>query len=44
MVSINSFYDNKIVRKPWGYEYTIFRNSKRLAITFLNINYNYKYI
>ena len=30
-------YDKKIVIKPWGYEYNIFRNKKKLAITYLKI-------
>ena len=38
----NNFYDNRVVYKPWGYEYTIFRNSNRLAITFVHINYKHK--
>tara|TARA_Y100000590_G_C15723377_1_gene1014303 strand:+ start:989 stop:1681 length:693 start_codon:yes stop_codon:yes gene_type:complete len=38
----NNYYDNKVVYKPWGYEYTIYRNSNRLAITLVNINYNQK--
>ena len=38
----NNFYDNRVVYKPWGYEYTIFRNSNRLAITFVKINYKHK--
>ena len=42
MKNNNDFYDNRIVSKPWGYEYTIFRNSNRLAITFVNINYKHK--
>ena len=37
-----NFYDNRVVYKPWGYEYTIFRNSNRLAITFVKINYKHK--
>ena len=36
----SSFYDNRVVNKPWGYEYTIYRNSNKLSITFLRINYN----
>jgi len=24
------FYDKKIVKKPWGYEYVCFRNKKKL--------------
>lgn len=30
-------YDKKIVIKPWGYEYVIFRNLDKLAITYVNI-------
>jgi len=30
-------YDKKIVIKPWGFEYTIFRNLNKLAITYVNI-------
>lgn len=30
-------YDNSIVNKPWGEEYNIFRNKKKLAITYLKI-------
>ena len=40
MSNKNSFYDNRVVNKPWGYEYTIYRNSNKLSITFLRINYN----
>ena len=32
-------YDHKIVTKPWGNEYLIYRNSNKLSVTFLNINY-----
>ena len=42
MKNKNNFYDNKVVYKPWGYEYIIFRNSNRLAITFVKINYKHK--
>ena len=42
MKNNNNFYDNRVVYKPWGYEYTIFRNSNRLAITFVHINYKHK--
>ena len=38
----NKFYDNRVVNKPWGYEYTIFRNSNRLAITFVHIKHKHK--
>ena len=37
---MNSFYDNRIVKKPWGYEYVVYRNKKKLCITLLKINFN----
>jgi len=30
-------YDNNVVKKPWGFEYVLFRN-KKLCITYLNID------
>ena len=30
-------YDNRVVIKPWGEEYNIFRNKKKIAITYLKI-------
>jgi mannose-6-phosphate isomerase-like protein (cupin superfamily) len=33
-------YDHKIVEKPWGNEYVIYRNLNKISVTFLNINYN----
>lgn len=33
-------FDRNIVTKPWGYEYIIYRNKNKLALTFLNIKYN----
>ena len=36
----NFFYDDKIVYKPWGYEYLIYKNHKHLSVTLLRINYN----
>ena len=30
-------YDNRIVIKPWGEEYNIFRNNKKIAITYLKL-------
>ena len=42
MKNNSNFYDNRVVYKPWGYEYTIYRNSNRLAITFVHINYKHK--
>jgi len=38
----NFFYDDKVVYKPWGYEYVIFRNRKHLSVTLLKINHNKK--
>ena len=38
----SSFYDNKVVIKPWGYEYVIYNNASRLAITFLKIKPGHK--
>tara|TARA_B100000902_G_scaffold394946_1_gene452366 strand:+ start:8836 stop:9531 length:696 start_codon:yes stop_codon:yes gene_type:complete len=35
-----NFFDKKIIFKPWGFEYVIFRNKKKLSITYLNLNYN----
>ena len=42
MKSKSKFYDRRVVYKPWGYEYTIYRNLNHLAVTFLKINYNQK--
>lgn len=36
----SSFYDNKIVFKPWGHEYVVYRNANNLSVTLLKINYN----
>lgn len=30
-------YDNRVVHKPWGEEYNIFRNNNKIAITYLKI-------
>ena len=40
MKNKDSFYDNKVVFKPWGYEHVVYRNSNNLCVTLLNINYN----
>ena len=40
MKNKSSFYDNRIVFKPWGYEYVVYRNANNLSVTLLNINYN----
>ena len=33
-------FDRNIVKKPWGYEYVIYRNKNKLALTFLDIKHN----
>ena len=38
----NFSYDNRVVAKPWGNEYVVYRNSSKLSVTLLNINYNKK--
>jgi len=38
----SSFYDNRVVNKPWGNEYVVYRNSNKLSVTLLNIDYNKK--
>tara|TARA_B100001123_G_C15191823_1_gene979710 strand:- start:120 stop:818 length:699 start_codon:yes stop_codon:yes gene_type:complete len=38
----NNFYSNKVVYKPWGYEYVVYRDSNRLAITYVKINAGHK--
>ena len=42
MKKTNNFYYDKIVNKPWGYEYVIYSDSNRFAITFVKINYGHK--
>ena len=34
----NSFYSNKIVKKPWGYEYVIYNSKNQLAITYVHVD------
>ena len=38
MKSSEVYYDNKVINKPWGYEYVIHRIKKNLSVTYLNIN------
>jgi len=38
----NFSYDSKVVAKPWGNEYVVYRNSNKLSVTLLNIDYNKK--
>ena len=33
----NKIYNNHMVKKPWGEEYTIFSNKKKIAITLIKI-------
>ena len=42
MILVDKRYDKKIVRKPWGYEYVIYRNENDLCVTCLHIDYNKK--
>ena len=35
----DSYYDNKVVLKPWGYEYPLLRIKNKVLIKFLNIKY-----
>ena len=35
----DSYYDNKVVLKPWGYEYSLLRIKNKVLIKFLNIKY-----
>ena len=41
MLNHKNFYSNKVVNKPWGYEYVIYNNSNKLAITLVKINYGH---
>jgi mannose-6-phosphate isomerase-like protein (cupin superfamily) len=36
----NAYYDNRIVFKPWGHEYVVYRYKSILSVTLLNINPN----
>lgn len=40
--SKSSFYDDKIVIKPWGYEYVVYRNKNNLSLTLLNLDFGKK--
>lgn len=37
---ISKLYDDKVVTKPWGHEYVVYRNKNQLSVTLLSINYN----
>ena len=32
-----SFFDNKVIKKPWGSEYVVYRFKNLLSVTFLEI-------
>ena len=34
------FYDNKVVIKPWGFEYVVYRDTNKLVVTLLKIDNN----
>ena len=36
----DTLYDNRLVKKPWGYEYVVYRNKNNLSVTLLKINAN----
>ena len=40
MKRIDTLYDNRLVKKPWGYEYVVYRHKNNLSVTLLKINYN----
>ena len=40
MKNNKNYYDNRIVFKPWGYEYVVYRSGNNLSVTILNINSN----
>lgn len=42
MFKNKNFYSDKVVYKPWGYEYVIYNDRKKTAITFVCINYGRK--
>jgi len=42
MKAIKHYYSNKVVSKPWGYEYVIYNDADKIAITFIKINFGHK--
>ncbi len=40
MKNNKNYYDNRVVFKPWGYEYVVYRSGNNLSVTILNINSN----
>ena len=37
----NNFYDNKLIKKPWGEEHVVYRDKKKLCVTLLKIKKNH---
>lgn len=42
MNNSRNFYANKVVYKPWGYEYVIYNDNNKIAITLVKINFGHK--
>ena len=42
MSKTNNFYSKRLVSKPWGQEYVVYRDLNRIAITFVKINPGHK--
>ena len=42
MKNSRNFYANKVVYKPWGYEYVIYNDNNKIAITLVKINFGHK--
>jgi len=38
----NKFYSNNVVFKPWGYEYVIYSNLDKIAVTLVHVKYGCK--
>ena len=36
MKNNKNYYDNRVVFKPWGYEYVVYRSGNNLSVTILN--------
>ena len=35
-------YKANVVKKPWGYEYVIYNDYSKIAVTFIHIKYGHK--
>ena len=42
MNSKNKFYLSRTVNKPWGYEYVIYNDSSKIAVTYIYIKFGHK--